>query len=193
MSAKMNKNTLAVIIALCILGIIGFYYYKYTVLETTPGENKYRLANKYLEDGNYDESLKVLDELLVNHAEYKEAHVARAITLMQMGQLYESRKSFDRAIRLDNNYAQAYANRGILNDRDGRYDDALHDYRKALKLDPELAKGPGWLWRFLRNIPEPPPTIADRADYLEEQLKKPESERLLRVPELDSKQRMYKK
>jgi len=189
----MNKNTLIVIITLSILGIVGFYYYKYTVMENTPGENRYRLANKYLEDGNYDEALQIFDELLVENAEYKEAHLAKAITLLQMGWLDESRRSFDRAIRLDNNYAQAYADRGILNDRDGRYEAALHDYRKALKLDPELAEGPGWLWRFLRNIPDRPPTIADRAVYLEEQLKKPESERLLRVPELDSKQRMYKK
>jgi tetratricopeptide (TPR) repeat protein len=189
----MNKNTLTVIITLSILGIVGFYYYKYTVMESTPGENQYRLANKYLEDGDYDEALQILDELLVKNAEYKEAHLAKAITLLQMGRHGDSRKSFDKAIELDNQYAQAYADRGILNDRDGRYEAALHDYRKALKLDPELAKGPGWLWRFLRNIPDPPPTIADRADYLEEQLRKPESERLLRVPELDSKQRMYKK
>lgn len=189
----MNKNTLTAIIVLSILGIVGFYYYKYTVMESTPGENRFRLANKYLEDGNYDEALQILDEVLVENVEYKEAHLAKAITLMQMGRLGESRKSFDRAIGLDNQYAQAYADRGILNDRAGQYEAALHDYRKALKLNPELAEGPGWLWRFLRNIPDRPPTIADRADYLEGQLKKPESERLLRVPELDSKQRMYKK
>ncbi|MGD8757842.1 MAG: tetratricopeptide repeat protein [Deltaproteobacteria bacterium] len=189
----MNKNTFTVIITLSILGIVGFYYYKYTVMESTPGENRFRLANKYLEDGKYDEALQIFDEVLLGNAEYKEAHLAKAITLLQMGRLDESRKSFDSAIGLDNHYAQAYADRGILNDRAGQYEDALHDYRKALKLKPELAEGPGWLWRFLRNIPEPPPTIADRADYLEEQLKKPESERLLRVPELDSKQRMYKK
>ena len=189
----MNKNTLTVIITLSILGIVGFYYYKYTFTETTPGENRFRLASKYLEDGNYDEALQIFDEVLVENAGYKEAHLAKAITLLQMGRFDESRRSFDRAIGLDNNYAQAYADRGILNDRDGRYEAALHDYRKALKLDPELAEGPGWLWRFLRNIPDPPPTIADRANYLEEQLKKPERERLLRVPELDSKQRMYKK
>jgi tetratricopeptide (TPR) repeat protein len=189
----MNKNTLTAIITLSILGAVGFYYYKYTVMETTPGENRFRLANKYLEDGNYDEALQILDELLVENAEYKEAHLAKAITLMQMGRLGESGKSFDRAIGLDNHYAQAYADRGILNDRTGQHEAALHDYRKALELNPELAEGPGWLWRFLRNIPERPPTIADRADYLEGQLKKPESERLLRVPELDSKQRMYKK
>jgi tetratricopeptide (TPR) repeat protein len=189
----MNKNTLTVIITLSILGVVGFYYYKYTVMESTPGENKFRLANKYLEDGDYDKALQIFDEVLEENAQYKEAHLAKAITLLQMGWHDDSRKSFDRAIELDNQYGQAYADRGILNDREGRYEAALHDYRKALKLDPELAEGPGWLWRFLRNIPEPPPTIADRADYLEEQLKKPESERLLRVPELDSKQRMYKK
>jgi Tfp pilus assembly protein PilF len=189
----MNKKTLTVIITLAILGIVGFYFYKYTVMESAPGENKYRLGNKYLEDGDYEEALQVFDEVLVEHTEYKEAHLAKAITLLQMERFGESRKSFKRAIGLDNQYAQAYANRGILNDRVGQYEAALDDYRKALKLNPELAKGPGWLWRFLRNIPDPPPTIADRADYLEEQLKKPESERLLRVPELDSKQRMYKK
>jgi tetratricopeptide (TPR) repeat protein len=188
-----NKNILTVIITLSILGTIGFYFYRYTVLETTPGENKYRLGNKYLEDGDYEEALQVFNAVLVEHTEYKEAHFAKAITLLQMERFGESRASFNRAIGLDNQYAEAYANRGILNDRVGQYEAALNDYRKALELNPELNKGPGWIWRFLRNIPDRPPTIADRADYLEEQLKKPESERLLRVPEIDSKQRMYKK
>ena len=188
----MNKNTLAVIITLSIAGIVGFYFHKYSVLETTPGQNQYRLGNKYLEDGNYEEALQIFDELLSEHTEYKEAHLAKAITLLKMEWFGESRESFNRAIGLDNQYAQAYANRGILNDNVGQYEAALHDYRKALKLNPELNEGPGWLWRFLRNIPDAYPTMADRADYLEEELKKPESERLIRVPELDSKQRMYK-
>ena len=188
----MNKNTLTVIITLSILGIIGYYYYRHMVMENTPGENQYRLANKYLEDGDYDKALQIFSEVLVEYPGYKEAYLGKAITLLQMGRLDESRTFFDKAIGLDNQYAQAYANRGILNDRAGRYEDALNDYRKALTLNPELAEGPGWLWRFLRNIPEPPPTIADRAVYLEAELKKPESERLLRVPEIDAQQRMYK-
>jgi tetratricopeptide (TPR) repeat protein len=186
------KNLLAVIVVLSVCGIFAFYYYKYSVLETTPGENQYRLGNKRLEDGDYKEALRIFDQVLAEHTEYKEAHLARAITLLKMERFGESRESFDRAIGLDSLYAQAYANRGILNDRVGRHEAALHDYRKALELNPELAEGPGWLWRFLRNIHERPPTIADRADYLEAELKKPESERLFRVPELDSKQRMYK-
>jgi Tfp pilus assembly protein PilF len=190
---KMNKNTFVVIITLAVLGVVGFYYYQYTVMERVPGENRYRLANKYLEDGKYDKALQILDALLAEYPRYKEAHLARGITLLQMGQLDASRDSFDRAIELDGRYAQAYADRGILNDRAGRHKAALRDYRKALELNPELAKGPGWLWRFLRNVPDAPPTIADRAAYLEEQFKKPENERLLQVPELDAKQRMYKK
>jgi len=189
----MNKNALAVLITLSIAAIAGFYFYKYTVLETTPGQNKYRLGNKYLEDGKLEEALQEFDELLAERSEYKEAHLARALTLLQMQRFDESRVSFDRALKLDSRYAQAYANRGILNDRVGRHEAALRDYRTALELDSKLAKGPGWLWRFLRNIPEPPPTIADRADYLEAELKKPEGERLLQVPEIDSEQRMYKK
>ena len=65
-------------------------------------------------------------------------------------------------------------------------------FQKAIELDEEILEGPGWLWRFLRNIDEKPPTIKDRAAYLEAELAKPEEERLLSVPELDEKQRMYK-
>ena len=39
---------------------------------------------------------------------------------------------------------------------------------------------------------EKPPTIADRADYLETELAKPADERLLQLPEKDGEQRMYK-
>ncbi len=189
----MNKNLLAAIIVLGVLAVFGYHYYRYSVMETTPGENQYRLGNKYLEDGKYEKALQIFDELLAEHTEYKEAHLARALTLLQMERFDEARESFDRAIEFDDRFANAYANRGILNDRVGQHEAALRDYRKALELDPELAEGPGFLWRFLRNIPEPPPTIADRADYLEEELKKSAGERLIRVPELDSKQRMYKK
>jgi tetratricopeptide (TPR) repeat protein len=69
----MNKNTLTVIITLSILGIVGFYYYKYTFMESTPGENRFRLGNKYLEDGNYDEALQIFDEILAGNSQYKEA------------------------------------------------------------------------------------------------------------------------
>ena len=189
----MNKNFVTPVIVLTALIIFAYFYYQYTVRENVPGENMLRMANKYLEDGKNDEALAKFNAVLMQYPEYKEAHFGRALALMQLGMFDESRAAFDTSIALEEKFAIAYANRGILNDRTGNYEDAVSDYRKALELNPELAEGPGWIWRFLRNIPEKPPSIADRADYIEVELKKPEGERLLRVSELDAQQRMYKK
>jgi hypothetical protein len=73
----------------------------------------------------------------------------------------------------------------------GRHEEALANYTKALRLDPEIASGPHWLTRFLRNQREAPPTVADRARYLRAELAKPQDERVLRVPEIDAQQRPY--
>ncbi len=86
----------------------------------------------------------------------------------------------------------SYANRGIARDTMDDYHGALADYEKALELEPEVADGPGWLTRFLRNQPQRPPSVKDRADYLREQLAKPPDERVLRVPQRDAEQRAYK-
>ena len=85
----------------------------------------------------------------------------------------------------------AYANRGILHDRLGRYEAALADYRQALVIDPEAVAGPGLLHRILYGDARPA-AVRQRAAYLEHQLALPESERVMRVPELDERQRMYK-
>jgi tetratricopeptide (TPR) repeat protein len=85
-----------------------------------------------------------------------------------------------------------YANRGILKDRMGDYRGALSDYEKSLQLAPELSEGPGFLTRFMRNQAEPPPSVADRARYLRQQLEKPAAERVLQRPEEDMKQRAYR-
>lgn len=86
----------------------------------------------------------------------------------------------------------AYANRGILKDRMGDYRGALADYRRAMQLEPEVATGPGLLTRFLRNQAERPPSVSDRADYLAEQLARPEQKRLMRRPQEDARQRAYR-
>ena len=189
----MNKNLTTPLIVLAGLIVFAYFYFQYSVRENVPGENQFRLANKYLEDGKNAEALDTFNEVISSYPEYKEAYLGKAITLMQLARYDESRLAFDKAIALDENFAAAYANRGILNDRTGRFEEAVKDYRKALELNEEVAEGPGLIWRFLRNVPDKPPTIADRADYIEKELKKPEGERLLRVPEIDAQQRMYKK
>jgi tetratricopeptide (TPR) repeat protein len=104
----------------------------------------------------------------------------------------EAMQEFNLVIENNPELAAAYADRGILYDRMGMHHEALADYNKSMELDAEILEGPGFLWRFMRNIDEKPPSIKDRAAYLEAELAKPEEERLLKVPEIDEKQRMYK-
>lgn len=83
------------------------------------------------------------------------------------------------------------ANRGIVRDLLGDHRGALADYEAAMRLEPEVGEGPGFLTRFMRNQGERPPSVADRARYLSEQLARPPAERLLRVPEEDASQRAH--
>ncbi|MES9957849.1 MAG: tetratricopeptide repeat protein [Sedimenticola sp.] len=87
--------------------------------------------------------------------------------------------------------AVAYANRGILQDRMGKHRLALTDYRHALRIAPEVGEGPGFMTRFLRNQQRKPASIADRAEYLGEQLALPEHERVLHQADVDGRQRAY--
>ena len=87
--------------------------------------------------------------------------------------------------------ASAYANRGIAHDRAGLYEKALEDYVNSLKVDQETVEGPGVIHKILYGGDDVS-TVRDRARYIYEQLQLPEDQRLMRVPELDQKQRMYK-
>ncbi|HRK96222.1 MAG TPA: hypothetical protein PK694_07875, partial [Rhodospirillales bacterium] len=68
---------------------------------------------------------------------------------------------------------------------------ALADYRQALAIDAGAVDGPGLFHKIVYGDAKPS-TIANRADYIEAQLALPEDQRLLRVPELDARQRMHK-
>lgn len=174
------------------LGWVGWAIYDSFFQDSQPGERSYHAANKMFEDGQYERALQAYDEALQIHPDDIHALRGRARSLMQMGRYEDALAAFNRAIEWKPEFAGTYANRGILYDRMGKYKKAIADYEKAVQLDVDVAGGPNWLTRFLRLQPEKPPTVADRARYLREQLAKPESERLLRMPEMDGAQRSYK-
>lgn len=149
-------------------------------------------AHKYFEDGLYEQALDEFNELLKADPENIDALGGKAQALMQLGSNVEALSLFDEIAVRNPDAGLVYANRGILKDRMGNYEGALADYEKSLDLTSEVADGPGLMTRFLRNQAEKPPTVADRADYLRAQLARPESQRLLRLPEEDAKQRPYK-
>ncbi len=183
-------RNLAIVLTLAWVGWSAWDAYRQ---DTGPGMVAYAAANRAFEDGEYKRALREYEAALAENPQLLDALRGKARTLMQLGRHEEALAAFDAAITREPGFGGTWANRGILHDRMGRYTQALADYEKALSLDPELADGPGWMTRFLRLQSEKPPTIADRARYLREQLALPEEQRLLRVPEEDAKQRSYKK
>ncbi len=172
--------------------VVAATAYDYTFNDDVPGELNYRRGNLRLEDGEFGKALVEFNLVLEHSPQHSAAYLGRGLTLMNLGDHVKALESISRAIDLNPDFGAAYANRGILHDKMGEPEKALQDYRKALQLDSELGDGPDWFIRFFRLQPERPPTISDRAAYLERELKKPPSQRLLKVPEVDDAQRSYK-
>lgn len=175
-----------------VLAWVGWSVVDTFFLERTPGNTAYQEGDIFFEDGEYDRALEKYDEALAEKPDAPHYVRAKARTLMQLERNEEALQWFDLAVELQPFFGGTYANRGILHDRMGEYRKAIADYEKAVELDESVAEGPHWLIRFLRNQPERPPTVVDRLAYLKQELAKPEGERVLRVPELDEKQRTYK-
>lgn len=175
------------------VAFLGWMVWGGLLQEQVPGEKAYEAANRYFEDGLYQEALDNYEAALREDPQLLPAMRGQARSLMQMGKNQEALAIFNEVIYREPGFAPSYANRGILHDRIGHYQQAIADYEKAVELDPEMVEGPNWLTRFLRLQVDKPPTIADRAAYLRKELAKSESERVLRIPEEDEKQRSYKK
>ncbi len=186
------KNTKPLLYFLIFAMVVGFIFYWRVGVEENPGDYRVKKGNYRLEDGQFDQAIKEFEAALAQNDSHVFAHLGLAIAYLQLGDDDKSIQEFNRTIELDPNLAVAYADRGILFDRAGKYQEALHDYKRALALNAEVLEGPGWLWRFLRNVDEKPPAIADRAKYLEAELQKPPEKRLLKMPDEDIKQQMYK-
>jgi tetratricopeptide (TPR) repeat protein len=194
-------RALKVVAVVLTVAFVGWAVYEKFFASVAPGDMAYHAVNRAFEDGLYDRAAEEYRAALRENPDHIHALRGLARSLHLAGRHEEALVLYDEAIAIAPERPQDegeraalaadYANRGILLDTMGRHEQALADYDTALGLDPEIASGPHWLTRFLRNQPEAPPTIADRARYLRAELAKPESERLLRVPELDQQQRSY--
>ncbi|MDM8558572.1 tetratricopeptide repeat protein [Candidatus Parabeggiatoa sp. HSG14] len=171
---------------------IGWTFFDSFFAQVAPGDSAYLAGNNLFEDGHYERALQAYQEALHEAPEHIHALRGKARSLLKLERYQEALLVFNNVIAKEPHFAGSYANRGILYDWMGQHKEALADYEHALKKDGELGDGPNWFTRFFRLQPEKPPTIVERARYLREQLAKPESERLLRLPEDDDKQRPYK-
>ena len=173
------------------------------LFDAPPGDYEVRQGDILLTDGKYDSALERFEAALAVSPDHRGALMGKGIAFLQSGRPAQAEAVFTRLIDMlprtlaaDDATGRgvlsgAYANRGILHDRLGRYEAALADYEQALAIDPEAIEGPGLLHRILYGDARPA-AVRQRAAYLQRQLALPESERVMRVPELDERQRMYK-
>lgn len=202
----MNQAVLRRFIKLMIgaLVVSGLFYLGYEhFTSTAPGDYYVREGDIRLSDNLYDEALDAFDKALIEMPDHRGALMGRALTFIQMERYQDAVAELGYLIVFMESsleetdttglgvLAAAYSNRGIVHDRLGRYEQALEDYISALNTDRETVAGPGVVHKILYGSDDIS-TVRDRAQYIFEQLQLPENDRLLRIPELDAKQRMYK-
>ena len=93
-------------------------------------------ARTYFEDGNFDESLKILTslaDLQPQNAEYL-AWQARVYRAKEIPGAFEIA---DAAIKVNENQPLAYAVRGAIHADQQEYAKAIQDLTKAIELDPK--------------------------------------------------------
>ena len=202
----MNRRVLRRFVMLLALLTVGAFIF-WDVLEDfvsrAPGDFNTEIGSQRLEDGLYDEAIENFDKALEEAPNHRGALMGRALVFIQTERYEDAIAELDSLIRFleetlepDDRtgrgvLAAAYANRGIVYDRLAQYEKALENYVQALNTDGETVEGPGVIYKILYDS-EKVSSVRDRAIYLHEQLQLPEEERVLRIPELDAKQRMYK-
>ncbi len=171
--------------------------------ESVPGDFETREGDIHLSDGEFAKAIERFDAALAAQPNHRGAWSGKAAALIELKRFDEAERELTALIAyLKNNLkpddptgkgalAAAYGNRGIVKDRQGRYQAALDDYIASIRIDYDIAEGPGWLNHLLYHD-EKPSSILGRAEYLYKELQKPEAERVLRLPERDATQRMYK-
>jgi len=156
-----------------------------------PGDLLYVDGSNIFKDGHFKRAAEYFERALEENPKHQSALIGLSNSYVQLKRYREALEKIEDAIRLNPKFAGNYASRGIIYDHLGKYNLAIADYEKSLKMDPEVADGIHWLTRLLYNIQDKPPTVADRLNYLKAQMALPASQRVLKNPTVDGKQRPY--
>ena len=168
-----------------------------------PGDYETEVCDMRLKDKLYDQALQAANTALEKSPDHRGAIMCKALVFISQKMYLEATEELNylinflkKTVKDDDltgigTLAAAYANRGIIKDRKKDYQGALQDYLKALGIDHKAVAGPG-LGTVILNYKFKASSVKERALYLNEQLQLPESERVLRIQELDEGQVMHK-
>ena len=168
-----------------------------------PGDYETEVCDMRLKDKLHDQALQAANTALEKSPDHRGAIMCKALVFISQKMYLEATEELNylinflkKTVKDDDltgvgTLAAAYANRGIIKDRKKDYQGALQDYLKALGIDHKAVAGPG-LGTVILNYKFKSSSVKERALYLNEQLQLPESERVLRIQELDEGQVMHK-
>jgi len=168
-----------------------------------PGDYETEVCDMRLKDKLYDQALQAANTALEKSPDHRGAIMCKALVFISQKMYLEATEELnylinflEKTVKDDDltgvgTLAAAYANRGIIKDRKKDYQGALQDYLKALGIDHKAVAGPG-LGAVILNYKFKSSSVKERALYLNEQLQLPESERVLKIQELDEGQVMHK-
>ena len=193
------------IIYMAILTIVMFTVWALvrSFMNRPPGDYETEVCDMRLKDRLYDQAIRAANTALEKTPNHRGAIMCRALVFISQKMYLEATEELnyliiflEKTVKDDDltgigTLAAAYANRGIIKDRKKDYQGALQDYLKALGIDHEAVAGPG-LGTVILNYKFKSSSVKERALYLNEQLQLPESERVLRIQELDEGQVMHK-
>ena len=193
------------IINLAILTFVMFTVWALvrSFMNRPPGDYETEVCDMRLKDKLYDQALQEANTALEKSPDHRGAIMCKALVFISQKMYLEATEELNylinflkKTVKDDDltgvgTLAAAYANRGIIKDRKKDYQGALQDYLKALGIDHKAVAGPG-LGTVILNFKFKSSSVKERALYLNEQLQLPESERVLRIQELDEGQVMHK-
>ena len=193
------------IINLAILTFVMFTVWALvrSFMNRPPGDYETEVCDMRLKDKLYDQALQAANTALEKSPDHRGAIMCKALVFISQKMYLEATEELNylinflkKTVKDDDltgvgTLAAAYANRGIIKDRKKDYQGALQDYLKALGIDHKAVAGPG-LGTVILNYKFKSSSVKERALYLNEQLQLPESERVLRIQELDEGQVMHK-
>jgi tetratricopeptide (TPR) repeat protein len=202
MTAGVLRRFILLMIALIVITVMGTQAYE-SFTARAPGDMETELGVQRLEDGKHDDALDYFAEALKVQPDHRGALMGRALVFIQAEQYDDAIAELTYLIEFSNRtlteddatgrgvLAAAFANRGIIYDRTGDYEKAFADYISALRTDEGAVDEPGLIHKVVYGVPDPS-SVRKRAAYLQKQFKLPPEQRLMRVPEIDEKQRMRK-
>ena len=202
MNARVTKRF---IVYMAILTFVMFTVWALvrSFMNRPPGDYETEVCDIRLKDKLYDQALQAANTALEKSPDHRGAIMCKALVFISQKMYLEATEELNylinflkKTVKDDDltgvgTLAAAYANRGIIKDRKKDYQGALQDYLKALGIDHKAVAGPG-LGTVILNYKFKSSSVKERALYLNEQLQLPESERVLRIQELDEGQVMHK-